>query len=262
MSDLLKKVIANKEDLYELLNFTQCMDVNFPLESINEVDIKRKYRSMVLKYHPDKNLNMDEHLVDRFHKLSIANEILSNPTLRSSYDHWYTNYRILQASLKDKNDKRSQLINNLEQAENKTKQSKPREIDLHALQKNGEQLRKLKQFNLSYGNWNGNLPHIDKESSLQAEHESEWPDSSDLRFHIERNIPINNEENVVPILMDILQLTAEQILGYHDAGNTNKFPPNVSILHIMFTHPRIALNIFKKWENGAVSYTHLTLPTN
>lgn len=48
-------------------------------------DIRRAYRRAALKYHPDKHGDSPE-VVDKFHLLSIAYEVLSDPAARSTYD--------------------------------------------------------------------------------------------------------------------------------------------------------------------------------
>ena len=60
-------------DLYELFQTE---------ETSTQEDIKKKYRELCFKYHPDKNNGDDE----TFKRIQSAYEILSNPILRSKYD--------------------------------------------------------------------------------------------------------------------------------------------------------------------------------
>jgi DnaJ-class molecular chaperone len=60
--------------LYEILQIDK---------NASEDDIKRAYRKMAIKYHPDKNLGCDDTM---FKSISQAYEILSNPEKRSIYD--------------------------------------------------------------------------------------------------------------------------------------------------------------------------------
>jgi len=52
-----------------------------------QAEIKKAYRVMALKYHPDKNLN-DEKAGEKFKKVSEAYQILSDPALRSNYNKY------------------------------------------------------------------------------------------------------------------------------------------------------------------------------
>ena len=60
-------------DLYELFQIE---------ETSTQEDIKKKYRELCFKYHPDKNNGNDE----TFKRIQSAYELLSNPILRSKYD--------------------------------------------------------------------------------------------------------------------------------------------------------------------------------
>ena len=54
-------------------------------------DIKKAYRKLARKYHPDLNPN-DPSAKERFQQLNEANEVLSDPEKRKKYDaygeHW------------------------------------------------------------------------------------------------------------------------------------------------------------------------------
>jgi len=52
-----------------------------------QAEIKKAYRVMALKYHPDKNLN-DAEAGEKFKKVSEAYQILSDPNLRSNYNKY------------------------------------------------------------------------------------------------------------------------------------------------------------------------------
>ncbi|KAK5579493.1 hypothetical protein RB653_009176 [Dictyostelium firmibasis] len=62
-------------DLYSILGVNK--------ESSLE-EIKKAYRKLALKYHPDKN--PDESAVQKFHDISLAYQVLSDPEKRRQYD--------------------------------------------------------------------------------------------------------------------------------------------------------------------------------
>lgn len=56
-------------------------------KSANEADIKKAYRKLARKYHPDLNPNDDSSKV-KFQELNEANEVLSDPEKRKKYDKY------------------------------------------------------------------------------------------------------------------------------------------------------------------------------
>ncbi len=67
----------NKRDYYEVLGISK---------DATEADIKKAYRKMAAKYHPDVNHEADAE--ERFKEINEANEILSDPDKRSRYDQY------------------------------------------------------------------------------------------------------------------------------------------------------------------------------
>lgn len=61
---------------YEVLGVSQDAD---------EQEIRKSYRNLSLKYHPDRN--SDPEAGDKFREINEANEILSDPQKRQQYDH-------------------------------------------------------------------------------------------------------------------------------------------------------------------------------
>jgi molecular chaperone DnaJ len=68
----------NKRDYYEVLGIDR---------SASEGDIKKAYRKMALKYHPDKNPD-DKDAEEKFKEAAEAYEVLSDPNKKSRYDQY------------------------------------------------------------------------------------------------------------------------------------------------------------------------------
>lgn len=72
--------MVDGQDYYELLGLPKgCHD---------EDAIKRAYRKMALKWHPDKNRNNTAHAESMFKRVSEAYEVLSDPQKREIYDRY------------------------------------------------------------------------------------------------------------------------------------------------------------------------------
>ncbi|TIA62311.1 DnaJ-domain-containing protein [Aureobasidium pullulans] len=76
--DLIEAAKSTAVDYYDLLGIT--------FENSSESDIRRAYRRTALKYHPDKNADKPD-IVEKFHLLQIANDVLSSPEYKAIYDN-------------------------------------------------------------------------------------------------------------------------------------------------------------------------------
>ncbi len=68
-----------KEDYYKLLG----VDKN-----ASDAEIKKSYRRMAMKFHPDRNKDNPEHAEKKFKEVKEAYETLSDPKKRSAYDQF------------------------------------------------------------------------------------------------------------------------------------------------------------------------------
>jgi molecular chaperone DnaJ len=71
--------MAAKEDFYKQLE----VDKN-----ASEAEIKKSYRRMAMKYHPDRNKDNQEEAEKKFKQIKEAYEILSDPKKRAAYDQF------------------------------------------------------------------------------------------------------------------------------------------------------------------------------
>ncbi|KAH7721935.1 CBN-DNJ-14 protein [Aphelenchoides avenae] len=68
-----------KGNLYQILEIEK---------AATDEDIKKAYRKLALKYHPDKNINGDPALTEKFKEINHAHAVLSNPQKRKVYDEY------------------------------------------------------------------------------------------------------------------------------------------------------------------------------
>ncbi|KAL1303826.1 hypothetical protein AAFC00_000285 [Neodothiora populina] len=105
--DDLMEHATSSHDFYELLGVTF---------ETSEADIRRAYRKAALKYHPDKNAGKPE-VVEKFHLLQIANDVLSDPAAKALYDNTIKAKRAKEERERGFSDKRKQMIADLERRE-------------------------------------------------------------------------------------------------------------------------------------------------
>ena len=73
----------DSQDFYEVLGLTKSADEN---------QIKKAYRKLSLKYHPDKNPDNPQAAEEIFKKITFAYGILSDKKKRQEYDQFGRDY--------------------------------------------------------------------------------------------------------------------------------------------------------------------------
>ncbi|HNW60857.1 MAG TPA: J domain-containing protein [bacterium] len=73
----------NYKDYYKILGVSQ---------NASPEEIKKAYRKLALKYHPDKNTG-DKAAEDKFKEINEANEVLSDPEKRKKYDQFGADWK-------------------------------------------------------------------------------------------------------------------------------------------------------------------------
>ncbi len=71
--------MPNKKDYYDVLGIAR---------NANEADIKKSFRRLAMKHHPDRNAGNSKESEEKFKEIKEAYEVLSNPQTRSSYDQF------------------------------------------------------------------------------------------------------------------------------------------------------------------------------
>lgn len=75
---LLATLIMSKRDYYEILGVTR---------TATEIEVKRAYRTLAVKHHPDKNPD-DPHAEEKFKEAAEAYSVLSDAQKRAAYDRF------------------------------------------------------------------------------------------------------------------------------------------------------------------------------
>ena len=74
---LLLHLTVQEDDYYKLLGLKR---------SASEAEIKKAFKKLAIKHHPDKNLDDPETSKKKFQKIANAYEILSDPDKKAAYD--------------------------------------------------------------------------------------------------------------------------------------------------------------------------------
>lgn len=238
----LEHVVEQQLNLYQLLDLDS--------RHVSDSQIKKRFRSLALKYHPDKNRENPE-VVHKFHLLSLATHILTSETLKGQYDKW----------LESQDDyERKELIERLNRKEAQTRATETQNaaLDLSTFQKYGELLRKRKHFKMPY-DWSRRGGHqipvrfydsstlrIELQNSaqfafldrmvLQSTLESLWKAPISTVYYSSRNG--RHDETVVAYVVFTSALESRRIYKSYKAGE------NVPQFIVQIT-PRIPVKYYK-----------------
>ena len=80
-------------------------------------DIKKAFRSLAKKYHPDRNVN-DENALIKFQEVNEAYEVLSNEDSRKDYDKKISNFK--QSNNKETNSKNNKTNNDKRKSQDRS----------------------------------------------------------------------------------------------------------------------------------------------
>ncbi|KAF2225912.1 DnaJ domain-containing protein, partial [Elsinoe ampelina] len=144
-SDDLESHARSTQDYYALLEIA---------EGATESEIRKAYRRTALKYHPDKNAG-NAAAVDKFHLLSVANDVLSDPHAKAIYDSGRQARREKELREQAYGDERRRMKEDLERKERGGKRTREedeeyekQQAELRRLQADGARRRYERQEKL------------------------------------------------------------------------------------------------------------------
>jgi DnaJ family protein A protein 2 len=82
----LKKFYYNSKNIVFIMTHTELYDTLEVSPNATMDEIKKAYRKLAIKFHPDRNADKKEECTEKTQKLNFAYEILSNPEKRENYD--------------------------------------------------------------------------------------------------------------------------------------------------------------------------------
>ena len=92
-----------KKSLYQILGI---------IESATQEEIKKAYRLLAVKYHPDKNIGNEVMAEEKFKELQGAYDTLSNNAARSRYDQILKNNRFKEQQKKSEQESKFKQTQN------------------------------------------------------------------------------------------------------------------------------------------------------
>src|SRR5215213_5504109 len=77
------KIFADRK-IMEFIDYYKVLEID---KNASDADVKKAYRKLARKYHPDLNPN-DANAKKKFQQINEANEVLSDPEKRKKYDKY------------------------------------------------------------------------------------------------------------------------------------------------------------------------------
>lgn len=223
----LEQIYDSEIDLYNVLRFDN--------KNVSSSDLRKRFRQLALEYHPDKNPE-DTEVIQKFHLISLAIDILTDNKLRGEYDLWWNQ----RATLNKEQTQRGRWVAELEKREKKntsTHGHASTDTDFVSIQKYGEYLRKLKHFNISY-NW-----------SPQTPTKQLFWDSSTLRLEMEaENHPKINVFQEEPLRSFLESIFAVHIHSIYYSTRNRPGDPTV-VAYAVFQSPAESRIIYRSYKD-------------
>lgn len=252
MNRLLKDVCEKGTNLYESLELEVLGGID--PSSISSVEIKKQFRILALKYHPDKST--EEMHAQRFHEISVALRILTDDSLRNDYDEWYKQKFVVQVD-----PTRQGLIDKLKRDEASDKRNdRPFQsgVSISDIQRYGETLRKLKHFKKSYGDWKTPSASSTSSQPIIGDNKAQYYDSSTLRLELEGTDPVlmrnlSQKKSLIKFLDRNSTIRSQDIDDIY-YSERNKPGSDVLVAYMVLIDPQIALETLRTWKQTQKSF--------
>lgn len=242
MSQGLETVFSDNINLYEELDIT----IKGEPEQIPSSLIKKQYRKLALVYHPDKRPD-DPNAVHKFHMLSLATHILTDESLRVTYDRWLRRTTLNRYKV---DEQRSALINKLSKSESQALKgdSKNQTGSISKIQEYGAMLRKMKHLKIPYGDW-VTLSPANLSPERSAGHHAFY-DSSTLRLELSNTLSdtdLSDKTVLRPLLLDVLQVNYIYDV-YYSSRNDYEHEKSI-VVYVVFETPEESKQVYQVWRD-------------